>query len=148
MGHACVPESARAVLQAEALAGRGRPATARFCELMLARDVAAFHAAGPGLTFFDRSIVDAWATWRVDGLAPSPAAEEAVRTLRYNPTAFIAPPWREIYVTDAERIQTWEQAVASYEGCARAYADAGYALVELPRTDVERRAAFVLEAVA
>ncbi|WP_334164828.1 hypothetical protein [Phenylobacterium sp.] len=45
---------------------------------------------------------------------------------------------------DAERDQTWDQAVASHELCARAYADAGYDLVELPLADVEIRAAFVL----
>ena len=37
-----------------------------------------------------------------------------------------------------------QTAVASFERCARAYADAGYALRELPLTDVHTRAEFVL----
>jgi predicted ATPase len=145
MGEACVEESARLVLQAEARGARPRPDPGRLGELMLQRDLAAFHSAG-GRTFFDRSLVDAWATARMGG-APSPEADEAVRTLRYNRRVFIASPWREIYVTDAERIQTWAEAVASFEACGAAYADAGYQLVELPLTDVARRAAFVLEVV-
>jgi predicted ATPase len=48
-------------------------------------------------------------------------------------------------VNDAERIQTWAEAVASYEACARGYEAAGYELVELPRVSVEDRAAFVLD---
>jgi predicted ATPase len=144
-GEACVGESARAVLRAAAQAGRPRPDAGRLGELMLRRDLAAFHGA-TGRTFFDRSLVDAWATARMGGAA-LPDADEAVRTLRYNRRAFIAPPWREIYVTDAERIQTWAEAVAAFEACGTAYAHAGYELVELPLTDVARRAAFVLEVV-
>lgn len=142
LGHAVAPESARAVIQACG----GRPEPARFCELILERDLAAYGAAS-GPTFFDRSLVDAWATFRAYGLTPSPAAEDAVRTLRYAPRAFIAPPWKAIYVQDTERDQTWAQAVATYEACAQAYLACGYELMELPLTDVGGRAAFVLEAI-
>jgi predicted ATPase len=140
LGHAVAPESARAVIRAQG----GRPPPSRFCELILARDVEAYRAAS-GLTFFDRGVVDAWATFRAYGLTPSPAAESAVRTLRYQPRAFIAPPWKAIYVQDAERDQTWDEAVATYEACAEAYLAQGYELVELPLVDVESRAAFILD---
>jgi predicted ATPase len=142
LGCKVAPESARAVIQACG----GRPAPERFCELILARDVATYRAAS-GFTFFDRSLVDAWATFRAYGLPPSPAAAGAVRTHRYAPRAFIAPPWKAIYVQDAERDQTWAQAVASHDACAEAYLAWGYELVELPRADVETRAAFVLDLV-
>jgi predicted ATPase len=111
-------------------------------QLMLARDVEAFHAAR-GRTFFDRSVVDAWATAKL-GAAPCPEADEAVRTLRYNPCAFIAPPWQAIYVQDAERIQTWSHAKMVFEVCAEAYQAAGYRLVELPLATPQERAEFVL----
>jgi predicted ATPase len=128
-----VSESARAIIQEHC----GRPPLPFFATLMLRRDLANFHqTTGPAL--FDRTLVDAWATYR------TPEGEAAVRAHRYNPTAFVAPPWREIYVQDSERDQTWDEAVASFERCARAYADAGYALRELPLTDVHTRAEFVL----
>jgi predicted ATPase len=140
LGHAVAPESARAVIQACG----GRPEPERFCELILEQDLATYRVAS-GLTFFDRGLVDAWATFRAYGLTPSPAAEDAVRTHRYAPRAFIAPPWRGIYVQDAERNPTWAQAVATYDACAEAYLACGYELVELPLADVETRARFVLE---
>ena len=57
-----------------------------------------------------------------------------------------APPWREIYETDAERRQDWPTAVRTYEAVTRAYIDLGYRLVELPKCKVEGRAEFVLDA--
>ncbi|HEY8571016.1 AAA family ATPase [Phenylobacterium sp.] len=138
LGEIVVEESARAILQAHGV----RPDQARLAELMLERDLAAYRAAR-GRTFFDRSLVDAWAMLRARG--PCPAADEAVRTCRYHRLAFIAPPWREIYVQDAQRIQTWAEAVETYERCAEAYQAAGYELVELPRVSVEDRAEFVLD---
>ena len=147
-GLACVEESARAVIQ-QGIARTGvRPAPATFCEDMLVRDMAAFHAAGSELTFFDRCLVDAWGTARGTGFWPWPEGDEAVRTLRLNRRAFIAPPWKAIYVRDAERIQTWAQAIAAFESCGEAYAAAGYQLVDVPPAPIEERVAFVLEAVA
>jgi predicted ATPase len=136
-GLTCVAESARAIIREHG----GRPPLPRFAALMFDRDLAHFHAAeGPAL--LDRSLVDAWGTYR------TAEGERLVRTHRYNPRALIAPPWREIYVQDAERDQTWHEAVASFELCARAYEDAGYRLVELPRAPVEDRADFVLALMA
>ncbi|MGA0604712.1 AAA family ATPase [Phenylobacterium sp. VNQ135] len=143
LGHKVAPESARAVIQTCG----GRPEPERFCELILQQDLSTY-AAASGLTFFDRTLVDAWATFRAYGLAPSPAADDAVRAHRYAPRAFIAPPWKAIYVQDAERDQTWPEAVRAYEACAAAYLAQGYELVELPLADVETRAAFVLDATA
>lgn len=145
LGEACVEESARLAIQLAAQEGRPRPLDAALGELMLARDVAAFHAAS-GRAFFDRGVVDAWATARTGGV-PCPAAEEAVQTLRYNRRAFIAPPWKAIYVQDAERIQSWSHAKRVFELCWEAYEAAGYTLVELPLASPEKRAAFVLELV-
>lgn len=144
-GETCVGESARALIRAAALAGRPRPADGELGRLMLERDLAAYHGA-KGRTFFDRSLVDAWATARLGGL-PSPEADAAVRACRYNRTAFIAPPWKAIYVQDAERTQTWSHAKLVFERCAKAYEAAGYELVELPLAAPGERAAFVLQTV-
>ena len=61
---------------------------------------------------------------------------------------FGAPPWREIYVNDAERTQDFDEAVATYDLCVRSYRDFGYRIVELPPDTVEARADFVLSRVA
>jgi predicted ATPase len=141
LGAATAPDHARAVIQAEG----GRPEPQRFCSLVLARDIEAFHQAS-GLTLFDRSLVDAWAMTRVYGVE-APKAEEAVRDLRLNRIAFIAPPWREIYRTDAERDQTWADAVLAYEASLQAYQEAGYELIEIPCVDALQRAGFVMDRI-
>jgi predicted ATPase len=146
LGETCVQESARAVIQAEAKAGRERPTGLAFCELMLARDLAAFRGAGAQRTFLDRSLVDAWGTARVMGIAEWAQGEAAVRAHRLNRRVFVFPPWKAIYATDTERIQTWTEAVQSFERCCEAYADAGYELTQMPLSDVDERVAFVLEA--
>ncbi|HEY5410075.1 MAG TPA: AAA family ATPase [Caulobacteraceae bacterium] len=140
-GIAIAPDNARAVIQA---AGE-RPEPYHFCNLVLSRDVAAFHNAR-GLTLFDRSLVDVWGMARVYRVE-LPDAHVAVRDLRLNRMAFVAPPWREVYRTDAERDQTWGDAVTAYEASVLAYQQAGYDLVELPRLDVAQRAEFVIERI-
>ena len=143
LGYRVAPESARTVIRTCG----GRPEPRRFCELIWEQDLAGYEAAC-GLTFFDRGLVDAWATFQTYGLAPSAAEDAALRRFRYAPRAFIAPPWKAIYVHDAERDQTWPQAIAAYEACAEAYLSWGYELTELPLARVEDRAAFVLQAIA
>jgi predicted ATPase len=140
-GVATAPDNARAVIKA---AGE-RPEPRRFCRLVLERDVDAFHRAS-GLTVFDRTLVDAWSMARVYQV-DLPQAAIAVRRLRFNRMAFAAPPWREIYRTDAQRDQTWAEAVLAYEAAILAYQDAGYELIELPLVDAPQRADFVMERI-
>ena len=54
-----------------------------------------------------------------------------------------APPWAGIYVQDAERIQDWQQAVASDAAVTAAWRRYGYAVTDLPFAPVDERLAFV-----
>lgn len=63
---------------------------------------------------------------------------------RYAPKVFLAPAWRAIYTTDAERKQSWEEAVRTSELMARVYEESGYDVLELPLCSPEERAAFIL----
>lgn len=62
----------------------------------------------------------------------------------YSRTVFIAPPWEDIYVADAERPHGFAKAVEEYERLRGGYPALGYELVELPKVAVEARAAFLL----
>jgi predicted ATPase len=57
----------------------------------------------------------------------------------YTPLAFIAPPWEEIYVNDAERPQTFSEAVTLGSYVRRAYEELGFEIVELKRESVTAR---------
>lgn len=75
------------------------------------------------------------------GLSPRPAP---VERRRCHPTAFILPPWREIYRTDDERDQTFDEAVMVYRALRDWYIRCGYNLVEVPTGTVANRRDFVL----
>jgi predicted ATPase len=63
---------------------------------------------------------------------------------RFHPTAFILPPWEQIYCGDIERDQTFDEAVALHGAIRDWYIECGYNLVEVPRDSVEDRCEFVL----
>ncbi|HXN85717.1 MAG TPA: AAA family ATPase [Candidatus Binataceae bacterium] len=151
-GIVCVDEVGRAIIQTQMkIDGRGLPWVdlQLFEELMLQQSVANYLAADREIqTIFDRGIVDHSAGTELTG-APVPGhVRNAVDRFRYNPTVFIAPPWPEIYTTDAERRQDFAEAVRIHDAMVRAYSAEGYRLIRLPLVGVEERADFVLERIA
>jgi predicted ATPase len=146
LGELTVGENARAVIREEAkTGGQGLPwlDNERFVALTSARDVADFDARTDETrrVFFDRGLMDMVGC---NGAVPSGALLEAVRTRRYNPTVFVFPPWREIYATDAERRQDWDEAERTFERVCTQLPTLGYEPLVVPIGTVEERAAFVL----
>ena len=142
-GHAVTAEAGRALVRA----GADRGDAVAFADAILAweRRSYAWALEQPGTVFFDRGMPDVAGSWLAMGREVPPHVEAAIAACRYAPVVFVAPPWREIYVTDAERDQSWETAVATYEVMVEAYGRYGYDLVELPRANVEERVSFVLD---
>lgn len=58
--------------------------------------------------------------------------ERAAEVFRYAQTVFIAPPWKDIYVQDAERKHSFGETVQTYHAMADAYGRYGYNLISLP----------------
>jgi predicted ATPase len=150
MGERVVEETARAVIREQVASGGCAVPwldNVAFAEEAARRDMAIFDglAAETGRVFFDRGIMDSYGA---NGAAPSPAIIEAVRTRRYNARVFVAPPWREIYETDAERRQDWPEAERTFDTVMRMLRTLDYAPVVLPKASVEARAAFVLARTA
>lgn len=143
LGELVVDESARAVIR-EDPAARGGEA---FFRRIAARDVAAFDArrGETRRVFFDRGLMDCHGA---DGVAPWPELEAALAARRYNEAVLVFPPWREIYRTDAERIQDFAHAERVFDFVMDRLPTLGYAPVVVPTGRVEQRAAFVLEAAS
>lgn len=143
LGERVVEENARAVIR-EDPAGRGGEA---FFRRIAERDVAAFDRLSEETRriFFDRGLMDCYGA---DGVAPWPELEAALRTRRYNATVFAFPPWREIYVNDAERTQDWDHAQRVFQFVMTTLPALGYAPLIVPKGSVEERAAFVLARAA
>jgi predicted ATPase len=148
-GFACVPEAARQIIQDEVYANSdGVPwrNMERYTALMLQRSVEDYlsHAAATHITFFDRGILDTITHTRINGLTLPETAYADARRHRYNRLVFMAPPWPEIYATDAERKQTLEEALSVYRVNCEVYQDYGYEIVEIPQAPVESRVDFIL----
>lgn len=148
-GFAVFPEVGRQVVREQDwTGGDALPWTdaGGFAELAVSRAVHFWIEAGgrPGPVFFDRSPVDQLAALERLGL-PAPASiSGAVARCRYGPVVFAAPPWPEIFTTDAERRHGFDAALAEYGPLVAAYVRLGYRVVELPKTGVADRADVLL----
>ena len=117
-----------------------------FAELMLAWDLRSYDEAArqAGAVVFDRGVPDVIGYLELSGLAPPPHFHAAARACRYSHTVFVTPPWPEIFVQDAERKQSPEEAEATFRAVTGVYRRLGYELQEVPRGFVAARADFIL----
>lgn len=120
-----------------------------FAEAMAAahlREKARFagHAAP---VIFDRGLPDVVGFLKVSGLPVPPAIDRACGEVRYSGPILRAPAWRAIYRQDAQRIQSWDEAVASDAAVTQAWEHYGYAVTILPFEPVTERLA-VLQRLA
>jgi predicted ATPase len=118
-----------------------RPAD--FAEAMLAAELQAWDAASVGASVYDRGFPDIVGFLQLESLGVPDALDRICRELRYHGPIFRAPPWREIYSPDEERIQSWEEAVASDAAVTAAWKHYGYQPIDLPLKPVPERVLFV-----
>lgn len=147
-GHAVVPEAGRRLLREELARGGSALPWAdpdaflhRMVEASLADLEGGASLAGP--VFFDRSMIDALSGLQHRTGRPFLSMYGAADL--YHRRVFLAPPWPEIYVRDAERRHDFAAGEAEYHRLRRDYATLGYQLVHLPKVAVEQRADFVLK---
>lgn len=140
-----IEEAGRQVVREQALVG-GPGVPDRdvevFLDLTIARTMHAMTQAlaltGP--VILDRCIVD-----QISGPDQPAWRLEAARRFPVNRTAFVVPPWREIFATDAERRHGFEAAEAQFQVQSETYRRLGYDLVLIPKAPVAERIAFLLE---
>jgi predicted ATPase len=151
-GYARSIEAGRGVIQDQmAIAGRALPWSdpLLIAELMLCWEMRSYHLAQDvsGPVFFDRGVPDVLGYLRLLNVPTPEHMKNAAITFRYNPTVFIAPPWREIFCQDNERRQEFDEAVRTYDSIVAVYTELDYELVELPRAPVEERVEFVFRRI-
>jgi predicted ATPase len=151
-GFACVPEAARQIIQEQVNTGGNAVLwldTGRYTSLMLKKSVEDYlaHSGAAHVTFFDRGILDTITHARIHQLRLSEEAYSQAQTYRYHRKVFLAPPWQQIYSTDAERKQTFEEALVSFRRNKEVYTEYGYDLVEIPMGTVEARVDFILTSI-
>ena len=98
-----------------------------------------------GPIYFDRGILDTVCYMNMENIPVSREAVEVIHKCMYNKNVFILPPWKEIYETDSERKQSWNEALSTFDKMKETYLEYGYNVIEVPRVSVLERRQFVVE---
>ncbi len=114
-----------------------------FAELALEAMISDFRVHDSEVTFFDRGIPDIVAYLEVGGRSVPPDFSRAARQYRYHTNVLLTPPWREIYVNDDERWQSFPEAEELYQALAKTYQQYGYQVRTLPKGSIQERITFV-----
>ena len=148
----CVSEVAREIIQEQVKIGGDALHTKdqiKFRDLMLAKSITTYEARSEdkNLVFFDRGIPELVGYCHLIGSNVPESLLLAVQAYRYNKKVFITPPWKEIYLHDAERKQSWNEAIETYQKVYDFYLQGGYHLVEVPKDTVDNRVNFILSQI-
>jgi len=97
--------------------------------------------------FFDRGIPDVQAYLNYMAIKhPDIYVKESLKYL-YD-TVFIMPPWKDIYINDEERYESFEQSLAIHNHLYNTYTGIGYKPIEVPIGKVKHRVTFILKKIS
>ena len=114
-----------------------------FSKLVLNKQVNHFNKALNDLTFYDRGIPDIIGYMNNANKVLFDELITHSKNLRYT-HVFILPPWEEIYTTDNERRESFEEAMKLYKLIYQAYFSLKYEPIVVPKVDIEERIKFIL----
>lgn len=98
------------------------------------------------IVFFDRGIPDVHAYMNYISIDYPKSYIQKSNFYRYE-YIFLMPPWEEIYITDNERYENFEQALAIHNHLERTYKLLNYSIIEVPTGTIEERINFILSHV-
>jgi predicted ATPase len=152
-GITVIPEIARELIkEQQAIDGEVLPWKNKklYVKMMFHRSMESFERAmddfkKSGPIFFDRGFLDALCYAALEGMHVDREMKTLSENKRYNSHVFILPPWQEIFHTDQQRKQDWNEAVFTYNKMIQTYRGYQYDLVEVPKASVNERADFILD---
>ena len=105
-----------------------------------------------GVTFFDRSLIDAASALITLKPERRPDLRDLVEAHPYHQLVFMAPPWPALWERDSSRDDarrhTFADAKNEYDRLLHAYPAHGYRLALLPQVGVAERVQFVFDQLA
>ena len=96
------------------------------------------------LVFFDRGIPDIPAYMNYIGVDYPQIYMDKSTFYSYD-VVFLMPPWEAIYISDNERYESFEQALAIHNHLERTYKELNYKIIEVPTGSVTNRTNFILD---
>lgn len=121
----------------------------KFSEMLLKGRIKQFEEAETINThhvFIDRGIPDVTAYMDYFGEAHPEEFIKANQHYSYD-NVFLFPIWNDIYTQDNERFEDLELARKLQEALVKTYQDLGYDLIEVPKSRINERIQFILEAI-
>ncbi|MDN3493376.1 ATP-binding protein [Winogradskyella bathintestinalis] len=98
------------------------------------------------VVFLDRGIPDVLAYMEYIGDIYPDHFIETCDTHKYD-SIFILAPWKEIFTSDSERYENFEEAVKIHDHLVNTYEQFGYELINVPFGSVDTRADFILKSL-
>lgn len=96
------------------------------------------------IVFFDRGIPDVSAYLHF-GKEKLPENYKQKNKLYIYNSVFLMPPWEEIYASDNERYENFEQAIAIHNCLEKTYIELGYTPIKVPTATIKERTDFILD---
>ena len=152
-GHCCYPEISREVTLEAKKQGIEQLFLEKpllFSELLLEGRKKQFQNAvkeSHEVVFIDRGIPDVLAYMHYIGDSYPATFDAACREHTYS-KIFILPPWEEIYISDDERYENFEQSKLIYNHLTETYQNYGYELIEVPKDTMDKRILFILDEIS
>jgi predicted ATPase len=152
-GYACLPEISREIIdkaQKEGIDQLFLEQPLLFSEMLLEGRKKQFIEAenhADDVVFIDRGLPDVIAYMDFIGDVYPDIFTNTCKAHKYT-RVFMLPPWKEIYVSDKERYESYEQALEIHEHLVKTYNNFGYEIIEVPKDTVEKRAAFILNKIS
>lgn len=113
-----------------------------FSNQLLAGRIVQFNDAVEGIHFYDRGIPDVPSYHVFTGDDIPEQYMTACKEHVYDQVFFL-PPWEDIYESDSERYETYDQAVVLGDILKRFYTKLDYTPIEVPKLDIEGRYNFI-----
>jgi predicted ATPase len=151
-GYCCYPEISRQVTmeaQKQGIEQLFLEKPLLFSEMLLEGRKKQFESAvnePHQIVFIDRGIPDVVAYLDYIGDTYPDHFDLACRENNYT-KIFILPPWEEIYQSDSERYENFEQAKTIYKHLIETYQKYGYDLIEVPKDSVDNRILYILDKI-
>jgi predicted ATPase len=96
------------------------------------------------VVFFDRGLPDVLAYMDYFRQAYSDEFDAICTSNRYD-KVLLLPPWEDIYVSDNERLECFEEALQIHQYITAAYERFGYTPVTVPEGSIRERTTFILD---
>ena len=95
------------------------------------------------ILFYDRGLPDVTAYMDFTNVSYPESFHTTCNKYRYG-TVFILPPWKDIYIQDNERYETYEEAEKIHKVLTQSYQKYGYEVIEVPFGTLEERMKFMI----